>query len=238
MEYKQKMAVIAVLVTLIISGSMVFNYYTNRSSVAEAAVLYWGSTGSKVSEVQRKLKQWGYYDGPVDGVFGPSTYDAVIRFQRKHGLKQDGVVGPQTANAMGIQLPGTSAQKPSSSGQSVQANSNDVYLLAAAIHGEARGEPYIGKVAVGAVILNRVKHPNFPNTIAGVIYQPNAFTAVADGQINLAPDEESIRAARDALNGWDPTYGAIYYYNPAKATSKWIWSRPVHIVIGNHRFAT
>ncbi|NLU36367.1 MAG: spore cortex-lytic enzyme [Clostridiales bacterium] len=232
------MAVIAVLVTLIISGSMVFNYYTNRSSVAEAAVLYWGSTGSKVSEVQRKLKQWGYYDGPVDGVFGPSTYDAVIRFQRKHGLKQDGVVGPQTANAMGIQLPGTSAQKPSSSGQSVQANSNDVYLLAAAIHGEARGEPYIGKVAVGAVILNRVKHPNFPNTIAGVIYQPNAFTAVADGQINLAPDEESIRAARDALNGWDPTYGAIYYYNPAKATSKWIWSRPVHIVIGNHRFAT
>jgi N-acetylmuramoyl-L-alanine amidase len=238
MEYKQKMAVIAVLVTLIISGSMVFNYYTNRSSVAEAAVLYWGSTGSKVSEVQRKLKQWGYYDGPVDGVFGPSTYDAVIRFQRKHGLKQDGVVGPQTANAMGIQLSGTSAQKPSSSGQSVQANSNDVYLLAAAIHGEARGEPYIGKVAVGAVILNRVKHPNFPNTIAGVIYQPNAFTAVADGQINLAPDEESIRAARDALNGWDPTYGAIYYYNPAKATSKWIWSRPVHIVIGNHRFAT
>ena len=238
MEYKQKMAVIAVLVTLIISGSMVFNYYTNRSSVAEAAVLYWGSTGSKVSEVQRKLKQWGYYDGPVDGVFGPSTYDAVIRFQRKHGLKQDWVVGPQTANAMGIQLPGTSAQKPSSSGQSVQANSNDVYLLAAAIHGEARGEPYIGKVAVGAVILNRVKHPNFPNTIAGVIYQPNAFTAVADGQINLAPDEESIRAARDALNGWDPTYGAIYYYNPAKATSKWIWSRPVHIVIGNHRFAT
>lgn len=147
-------------------------------------------------------------------------------------------MGPQTANAMGIQLSGTSAQKPSSSGQSVQANSNDVYLLAAAIHGEARGEPYIGKVAVGAVILNRVKHPNFPNTIAGVIYQPNAFTAVADGQINLAPDEESIRAARDALNGWDPTYGAIYYYNPAKATSKWIWSRPVHIVIGNHRFAT
>jgi len=105
------------------------------------------------------------------------------------------------------------------------------------VHAEARGEPYIGKVAVAAVVLNRVKHPSFPNTIAGVIYQPGAFTAVTDGQINLAPDEESLRAARDALNGWDPTYGAIYYYNPAKTTSSWIWSRPVHIVIGNHRFA-
>jgi N-acetylmuramoyl-L-alanine amidase len=161
----------------------------------------------------------------------------VIWFQRKHGLKQDGVIGTQTANAMGVTLT-SGAAAPSSAGKSTNAGSNDVYLLAAAIHGEARGEPYIGKVAVGAVILNRVRHPDFPNTIAGVIYQPLAFTAVADGQINLAPDEESIRAARDALNGWDPTYGAIYYYNPAKATSSWIWSRPVHIVIGQHRFAT
>ncbi|MGI6526701.1 MAG: spore cortex-lytic enzyme [Caldicoprobacterales bacterium] len=216
---------------------MTAQLHSRGRQTVEAASLYWGSTGSKVTEVQRKLKQWGYYDGPIDGVYGQATYDAVIWFQRKHGLKQDGVIGTQTANAMGVTLT-SGAAAPSSAGKSTNAGSNDVYLLAAAIHGEARGEPYIGKVAVGAVILNRVRHPDFPNTIAGVIYQPLAFTAVADGQINLAPDEESIRAARDALNGWDPTYGAIYYYNPAKATSSWIWSRPVHIVIGQHRFAT
>jgi len=201
-------------------------------------ILYWGSTGNKVSEVQSKLKQWGYYDGAIDGVYGPKTFEAVKNFQRKNGLKVDGVVGPQTAAAMGITLDGSGAPsgyQPSRGGGA--ASSGDVYLLARAVHAEARGEPYIGKVAVAAVILNRVKHPSFPNTIAGVIYQPGAFTAVYDGQINLAPDEEALRAARDALNGWDPTYGAIYYYNPAKATSGWIWSRPVHIVIGNHRFA-
>ncbi|HHY81792.1 MAG TPA: spore cortex-lytic enzyme [Clostridiales bacterium] len=237
MDCKKKLKLIAILITLIICSGMLAQYYSSGGQTAEAASLYWGSKGSKVSEVQRKLKQWGYYDGPIDGVYGQKTYEAVILFQKKNGLKQDGVVGTQTANAMGIQLTQTAAA-PSASGVSAGANSNDVYLLARAVHAEARGEPYIGKVAVAAVILNRVKHPDFPNTIAGVIYQPLAFTAVADGQINLAPDEESIRAARDALNGWDPTYGAIYYYNPAKTTSKWIWSRPVHIVIGNHRFAT
>lgn len=239
MGYRRRLMFITILVTLIICAGMVAQFHFGNIQTAEAASLYWGSTGNKVSEVQRKLKQWGYYDGPIDGVFGQATYNAVVFFQRKHGLKQDGVIGTQTANALGIRLTsGSSAPAPGSSGQSANANSNDVYLLACAIHGEARGEPYIGKVAVGAVILNRVKHPDFPNTIAGVIYQPLAFTAVADGQINLTPDEESIRAARDALNGWDPSYGAIYYYNPAKATSKWIWSRPVHIVIGKHRFAT
>ena len=146
-------------------------------------------------------------------------------------------MGPRQPMPWGLAHLRHSSPAPAPSRQGTNTGSNDVYL-AAAIHGEARGETYIGKVAVGAVILNRVRHPDFPNTIAGVIYQPLAFTAVADGQINLAPDEESIRAARDALNGWDPTYGAIYYYNPAKATSKWIWSRPVHIVIGKHRFAT
>lgn len=237
MGYKQRLIVVSILVTLFICFGMAAQFHLSGRQIVEAASLYWGSTGNRVTEVQRKLKQWGYYDGPIDGYYGQSTYDAVIRFQRKHGLKQDGVIGTQTANAMGIQLK-SGAVAPGSSGQSTNANSNDIYLLAAAIHGEARGEPYIGKVAVGAVILNRVKHPDFPNTIAGVIYQPLAFTAVADGQINLAPDEESIRAARDALNGWDPSYGAIYYYNAAKATSSWIWSRPVHIVIGKHRFAT
>jgi len=201
------------------------------------ANLAWGSTGDKVSQIQSKLKQWGYYDGPISGTFGQQTYDAVRSFQKRHGLKQDGVVGPQTANAIGIQL-GTSAPISQPPAQGGGGNSNDVQLLARAVHGEARGEPYIGKVAVAAVILNRVRNPNFPNSIAGVIYQPLAFTAVADGQINLAPDEESLRAARDAINGWDPSYGAIYYYNPAKATSKWIWSRKVHMTIGKHKFAT
>jgi len=239
MGYKRRLIFVSILATLFICTGMVIQFHFGDKQTAQAASLYWGSTGNKVSEVQRKLKQWGYYDGPIDGVFGQATYNAVVWFQRKHGLKQDGVIGTQTANALGIRLTsGTAASAPAPSRQGTNTGSNDVYLLAAAIHGEARGEPYIGKVAVGAVILNRVRHPDFPNTIAGVIYQPLAFTAVADGQINLAPDEESIRAARDALNGWDPTYGAIYYYNPAKATSKWIWSRPVHIVIGKHRFAT
>lgn len=115
---------------------------------------------------------------------------------------------------------------------------SDVQLLARAINGEARGEPYEGQVAVGAVILNRVKASNFPNTISGVIYQPGAFTAVADGQINVALEDEStvVKAARDALNGWDPTGGAIYYFNPDTATNKWIWSRPHIKTIGKHRF--
>ena len=239
MGYKRKFTLISILMTLVLCLGMFAQFFIGSNNTAEAASLYWGSTGNKVSEVQRKLKQWDYYDGPIDGVFGQSTYDAVIFFQRKNGLKQDGVIGTQTANALGIQLTGSSSSQGSSSaGGNTGGNSNDVYLLARVVPGEARGEPYLGKVAVAAVVLNRVSHPNFPNTIAGVIYQPLAFTAVADGQMNITPDEESIRAARDALNGWDPTYGAIYYYNPATATSKWIWSRPVHIVIGKHSFAT
>ncbi len=242
MKQKRRLLLIPILVLLIFCYIITIQHYMKTGPSAEAAILYWGSRGDKVAEVQRKLKQWGYYDGPIDGIFEQATYNAVVYFQRKNGLVQDGVIGPQTANALGIQL--TSSPPAVQSGQSrapsnVQnINSNDVYLLARIIHGEARGEPYVGKVAIGAVVLNRVKHPDFPNTIAGVIYQPLAFTAVADGQINLTPDEESIRAARDALNGWDHTYGAIYYYNPATATSKWIWSRPVHITIGRHVFAT
>lgn len=199
---------------------------------AEAAVA-WGSRGEQVSQVQRKLKQWGYYAGAVDGVFGQATYDAVISFQRKNGLTADGVVGAQTAAAMGLSLTGTVAAS-SSAASSYQ---SDVELLARLIHGEARGEPYVGMVAVGAVVLNRVKSSKFPNTIAGVIYQSGAFDAVSDGQINLTPGEQSRRAARDALNGWDPTGGCLYYYNPATATSKWIWTREVRLNIGEHSFA-
>ena len=194
-------------------------------------VLYWGSQGQDVKNVQWQLVKWKYLVGKVDGIYGPETYRAVRRFQAKNGLKVDGIVGAETAAALGITL--SEAAPASAQGLNRQ---SDEYLLARCIHGEARGEPYVGKVAVAAVILNRVRSPQFPNTIAGVIYQPLAFTAVADGQINLTPNKDAINAARDALNGWDPTYGALYYWNPATATSKWIWTRKVTLKIGKHWF--
>lgn len=202
-------------------------------SGAASAAVYWGSRGDQVAQVQRRLKQWGYYDGSVDGVFGQGTYDAVVRFQRKNGLKADGVVGSSTAAAMGLNAGNTAA----ASAGAASSYQSDVELLARLIHGEARGEPYVGMVAVGAVVLNRVKSSSFPNTIAGVVYQSGAFDAVRDGQINLTPNEQSRRAARDALNGWDPTGGCLYYYNPSTATSSWIWSREVRLTIGDHSFA-
>lgn len=202
------------------------------------AAVYWGSRGEQVRQVQRKLKQWGYYDGTVDGVFGQETYDAVTYFQRRNGLTADGVAGSQTLEAMGISSGLPDKRTATASAQPAgAAYSGDVELLARLIHGEARGEPYVGMVAVGAVVLNRVRSSRFPNTIAGVIYQAGAFDAVADGQINLEPNEQSRRAARDALNGWDPTGGCLYYYNPATATSKWIWTREVRLNIGDHSFA-
>ena len=203
-------------------------------SMVAPRALYWGSRGDEVRRVQTRLRDWGYYDGAVDGIFGPATYRAVRRFQRANGLTVDGIIGPQTSAAIGIQLGGAAGGGTNASA-GVNRN-DDVYLLARAVHGEARGEPYVGKVAVAAVVLNRVRDPSFPNTIAGVIYQPLAFTAVADGQINLEPDAESMRAARDAMNGWDPSYGCLYYWNPATSTSKWIWSRTKVLAIGKHWF--
>ncbi len=194
---------------------------------SNAVVSYYGSRGDEVSNIQKKLKQWGYYDGKVDGIFGYQTYKAVRYFQYKNGLKVDGVVGAETLSALGLP---TGAEPRAG-------NDKDLDLLAHIIHGEARGEPYVGQVAVAAVILNRINDSRFPSTIAGVIYQPGAFDAVSDGQINLEPTAQSIKAARDALNGWDPTYGCIYYYNPHTATSKWIWSRPIILKIGKHNFA-
>lgn len=199
-----------------------------------AAAVAWGDSGTFVRQVQQKLSQWGYFSGTIDGVFGKQTYDAVVSFQRKNGLTADGVVGTATAAAMGISLGTTSVAASTSSSSSY---SSDVELLARLIHGEARGEPYVGMVAVGAVVLNRVRSSKFPNTLAGVIYQAGAFDAVSDGQINLTPNEQSRRAARDALNGWDPTGGCLYYYNPSTATSSWIWSREVRLNIGAHSFA-
>ena len=165
----------------------------------------------------------------MDGIFGSQTLEAVKYFQRKNGLTVDGIAGPATLKAMGI-------YSSSSSSSSSSSNSSDLNLLSRIIYGEARGEPYTGQVAVGAVVLNRVKSSSFPNTISGVIYQSGAFDAVRDGQINLSPDSTAKKAAQDALNGWDPTYGAIYYFNPSTATNKWIWSRPMTVTIGRHRF--
>ena len=213
-----------VAVTLVICITMICVIQPYNNAI-EAAISI-GATGSDVTTIQTKLKRWGYYNGNIDGIYGSQTRKAVIYFQQTNGLTPDGIVGPQTAQALGMSLAGSST-----------VTSNDLYLLAKCVYGEARGEPYVGKVAVAAVVLNRVKNSNFPNTIAGVIYQPLAFTAVADGQINLTPDNECIAAAQDALNGWDPTNGCLYYYNPKTATSAWIYTRQVKLVIGNHRFA-
>lgn len=187
-----------------------------------AATLTIGSRGQDVSKLQQALKDRGYQVA-VDGIYGTQTKEAVKQFQRDNGLVVDGIAGAKTLAALKISTESTNT-------------SSDVYLLARCIYGEARGEVYLGKVAVGAVILNRVKDANFPNSVSGVIYQPGAFDAVSDGQINLAPDEECIRAARDAFGGWDPTNGCLYYYNPKTATNKWMLSKEVMLVVGNHSF--
>ncbi len=195
---------------------------------ADAVTLKKGSTGNTVSQVQTALKNQGFYFGSVDGVYGSATEEAVKKYQARYGLTVDGMVGKATFNTLGIQAGGSSGT----------AQSGNVDLLARLISAEARGEPYNGQVAVGAVVLNRVGHPSFPNTMAGVIYQNGAFTCMVDGQFNQPVAESAYRAARDALNGADPSGGAIYYFNPVTATSKWIWSRPLIVVIGKHRFCS
>lgn len=199
---------------------------------ARAATYRQGSTGSTVRTIQTKLKRWGYYTGTVDGVYGSKTVAAVKYFQRANGLTADGVCGDRTLAALGISSSGSSSSTGTAS------RDDDFTLLCRMISAEARGEPYTGQVAVGAVILNRVRHPSFPNTVAGVLFQPGAFSPVSDGQFYTVTITDSARrAAQDALNGWDPTGGAIYFYNPAKSTSQWIFSRPVVLTIGEHVFA-
>ena len=218
-----------ILIILLIGVAIATILIVARKNDVEATSRY-GSRGEEVKQIQTKLKRWGYYNGSIDGIYGTQTLNAVKSFQKKNGLTQDGIAGPATLKAMGI---------TSSSGNSSQtsgSNSSDINLLSHLIYGEARGEPYTGQVAVGAVIMNRVKSSLFPNTIAGVIYQRGAFDAVSDGQINMSPDSTAQKAAQDAYNGWDPSYGAIYYFNPATATNKWIWSRPLTVTIGKHRF--
>ena len=224
-RYKKRWCIIIAIILFLIG--VLFTFF--RSSEVEALSKY-GSRGTEVRTIQEKLKRWGYYNGSIDGIYGTQTVSAVKKFQQKNGLTVDGIAGQKTLAAMGI-----TTSSNSSSGSS-GTNSSDINLLSHLIYGEARGEPYTGQVAVGAVILNRVKSSSFPNTIAGVIYQRGAFDAVSDGQINMSPDSTSKKAAQDAMNGWDPSYGAIYYFNPSTATNKWIWSRPMTVTIGKHRF--
>ena len=216
--------IISILFLMFISYNVFF-----RNEEVEALSRY-GSRGDEVIQIQTKLKRCGYYNGTIDGIYGSKTLEAVKYFQRKNGLTVDGIAGDKTLSALGIRGASNSSSSSSNS------NSNNVTLLSKLIYGEARGEPYTGQVAVGAVVMNRVKSNSFPNTIAGVIYQSGAFDAVSDGQINKTPDSSAKKAAQDAINGWDPSYGAIYYFNPSTATNKWIWSRPLTVVIGKHRF--
>lgn len=228
LKTKNSIILTIVLSILFISSIIIGISIYQKESTAETLSKY-GSRGTEVTQIQTKLKRWGYYSGNIDGIYGTQTVNAVKYFQRKNGLTVDGIAGPATLRAMGIMTSSSS----SSSSSSYNSNLN---LLAKVIYSEARGEPYTGQVAVGAVCLNRVKSSSFPNTLSGVVYQTGAFDAVSDGQINLTPNSTARKAAQDALNGWDPSYGAIYYFNPSTATNKWIWSRPVTVTIGNHRF--
>ena len=250
MKKALKVGLVAMAVAAVGGTTAVINAaYTNEELTppyVQTAVLKQGSNGGEVKELQRRLKEWGYYNGAVDGIYGKGTVDAVKKFQQKNGLKADGIAGLETYRALGMNesakvLENQKKPNSSNSGTASTGNSNytssDLYLLAKCIYAEARGESYTGQVAVGAVILNRVASSKFPNTISGVIYQKNAFTAVSDGQINLEPDKTAMNAASDAMNGWDPTYGCIYYYNPAVATSSWIFGRQTITTIGKHVFA-
>ncbi len=230
---RQKKRLCALLCTILLLNTLVLAFAQSALAVSYRQ----GDSGSAVTTIQTKLKRWGYFDGPVDGIYGSKTSKAVRSFQRKNGLIADGVAGPATLKALGMEQ--TSQNSGSSQTGSSGGNaSGDVALLAKVISAEARGEPYDGQVAVGAVILNRIAHPSFPNTLAGVVYEPGAFTCMVDGQIDQPIASSAYQAARDALNGTDPSGGAIYYFNPVTATSAWIWSRPLLTVIGKHRFCS
>lgn len=225
-------AIVIMALSFTVVGVSMLNPPTTQT--AFAVVYRQGSSGATVRTIQQKLKNWGYYKGAVDGIYGSKTKEAVKYFQRKNNLTVDGIVGNKTLKALGMSASGSSG---GSSANTSKYSDSDVALLTRLIYGEARGESYVGQVAVGAVVMNRIKSASFPNTMSGVIYQSYAFTAVDDGQINLSPNATARKAALDAMNGWDPTYGAIYYYNPKTATSQWIFSRQTTVTIGNHVFA-
>lgn len=223
----RRLLALSLAVLLIISLCVICSGGSSDTQYVEALSRY-GSRGQEVINIQTNLKNWGYYNGNIDGIYGSQTKKAVVWFQQKNGLAADGICGPLTLAALGLATGGSSGGHSQS----------DLNLLARMISAEARGEPYTGQVAVGAVILNRVEHPSFPNSISGVCYQPGAFSSVNDGQINMAATESCKRAAQDALNGWDPTGGAIYFYNPKTSTNRWIFSRPIMVTIGKHRFCS
>lgn len=225
---KTRNIILIAILIISIASYLSYNIFFREDTNTSYALSKYGSRSDEVRQIQTKLKRWGYYNGNVDGIYGSQTLSAVKWFQSKNGLSVDGIAGPKTLAAMGIYSSSTTNTTTNSS--------SDLNLLARLVYAEARGEPYTGQVAVASVVLNRVKSSSFPNSVAGVIYQSGAFDVVSDGQINLAPNETAKKAAQDAINGWDPSYGAIYYFNPNTATSKWIWSRPVTVVIGNHRF--
>lgn len=227
MKKRHKIEILAFIIGIVLTM-----YFALGKIKTVQAVSKYGSRGDEVKQIQTKLKNWGYYNGSVDGVYGSGTLTAVKNFQKKNGLIVDGIAGKKTLQAMGINTTSSTA----SGGNSNSISSSSLNLISRFVYAEARGEPYKGQVAVAAVILNRVKDSRFPNTVSGVVYQSGAFTCVSDGQINLSPNETAKKAAQDAMNGWDPTYGAIYYFNPNTATNKWIWSRPMTITIGKHRF--
>lgn len=210
---------------IIVTLSVLIIFSSLGSSSVDALSKY-GSTGEEVTEIQQKLAELGYYDGSIDGKFGTNTKSAIIEFQKDNNLTADGIAGDKTLEALGI---GDTSNNSSFT-------EAEINMLARIISAESRGEPYEGQVAVGAVILNRIDHPSFPNTLSGVIFQPSAFSCVNDGQINEPVSDSALKAAHDAINGWDPSGGAIYYYNPAKSTNKWIFSRTIICSIGNHKF--
>ena len=232
---KSKIAVILLLSTIFL---IVLNVFDEATVQAERRTVFWGSRGKDVTALQSRLRAWGYYRGPIDGVYGGRTFTSVRAFQRKNGLFADGVVGGRTWRALGLSTGTRAAVRGVRATGGVRGitNRNDVNLIAHLIHAEARAEPYVGQVSVAAVLLNRVKSPKFPNTVAGVVYQPLAFESVANGQVNLPPKPENYRAARDALNGWDPTYGCTFFWNPYKKVSKWIWTRRIVVQYGRHVF--
>lgn len=225
-EVRKKMPMIICIFFILLS------FYTIIAHAQYRTTLYYGSSGEDVTLVQQKLSDWGYYNGPIDGYYGGSTYEAVRLFQQKNGLRVDGLVGENTWQALGEWV------KPVTY-QSIQgvSQSDDVYLLAQLVTAEARGEPYAGQMAVAAVVLNRIESAAFPNTLAGVIYQPLAFQPVSNGSVYRPPTQQAMRAAQAAFSGTDPTYGALYFWNPNTATSRWIWSLTPSRTIGRHVFA-
>lgn len=207
--------------------ALLFVISRTTSPKAQTTLSKYGSSGAEVKAIQQALKDRGLFSASVTGYYGEQTQSAVKRFQKQQGLNADGIAGPATLKALGVSI-----------GAIPSATEANINLLARIISAEARGEPYTGQVAVGAVILNRIEHPSFPDTLSGVIYQNGAFTAIVDGQFNEPVAASAYNAARDALNGWDPTGGAIYYYNPAKTSNKFMHSRPIITVIGGHRFCS